>query len=144
MTRSAASAALFTLVSSAYLWNNTPTRRVKIWADVPAEQRPAMFMSGASPTAVKWEIQPLPKRTYEVKLYIYVFATDANPGDVQLDAIEDALFAAMQPTGADQVFGRNTLGGTCFQARIKGLPIRIPGDLDSDGIMLVDIEIILP
>lgn len=146
MSRAAASAALFTLVSNAYPWANAPSRRVKEWADVSRDQRPAMFMSGSGPTTYTWQQQTfLPKRTYEVKLYIYVFATDDNPGDPQLDAIEDALFTAMQPTGVDAgMKGRNTLGGTCFQARIKGAPIRVPGDLDADGIMLVDIEIILP
>lgn len=142
-TRSAANAALFTLLSNAYPWGVT-ARRIKDWTDVPTSQRPSLMMGRVSGYTYHWDTPPLVKRSYTVMMMIYIIASDANPGSVQLDAIADAIDAAMQPVGRDLAIGRNTLGGTCFQARIKDFSDEIPGDLGDDGLAVVQIEIILP
>jgi hypothetical protein len=36
------------------------------------------------------------------------------------------------------------LGGACYYANIKDVPDIVPGDLDGSGLMVVQIEIVLP
>ena len=56
----------------------------------------------------------------------------------------DALDAALAPAGADLTLGRCTLGGTAYRCAIDGKPLKDPGDLDGDGLLLVPITIVLP
>jgi hypothetical protein len=42
------------------------------------------------------------------------------------------------------MFGRQTLGGTCYDAKIKSIPIKDPGDLDGTGLVVVEVSIVLP
>lgn len=142
-TRSAANAALFTLLSNAYPWGLT-ARRIKLWTDIPNGQRPSLMMGRCSGFTYHWTGAPTVKRIYTVMVMITIVSSDANPGSIQLDAIADALDAAMLPTGRDLAIGRNTLGGTCFQARIKDFSDEIPGDLGDDGLMVLQVEIVLP
>ena len=142
--REAAAAALFALISGAYAWVNTPARRLKMIGDVPAEQRPAFFQSEHGPEAYQWVNSARAKRTLDVSLYFYVKSDDDAPGAPQLNAILDAVEAALQPSAADAYLGRQTGGGSAFQFRIKSVPFRIPGDLDGDGLLVVTVEIILP
>ena len=97
-SREAIAAALFSTVSAAYAWGSTPSRRLKLWADVPATQRPALFMQEASPQSYVWTAQPNPKRTYGAKLFVYVDTHDQNAiGSQTLNAIMDAIDAALAP-----------------------------------------------
>ena len=142
--REAACQALFALVSGAYAWNGTPSRRLKLWGDVPKATRPALFQSESGRDAYTWTNLVNPKRSFEVRLFIYVAASDAAPGAPQLTAIKDALDAALKPSGPDVPLGRNTLGGKVSTCRIKEIPLSDPGDLDGDGVLIVTVELILP
>lgn len=144
MTREPASQALLALVSGAYTWANTPTRRLKIWTDVPAEERPALFQSESGRETYTWSLLPNPRRVFDVRLFIYIAASDAAPGAPQITAIMDAIDAAMRPAGSDVQLGRQTLGQTAFNARIKEVAVKEPGDLDGDGILVITVEIMLP
>ena len=136
--------ALFTRISGAYAWGNAPSRRLKMWTDVPASQRPAMFQFEGGRGSYAWSNTAYAKRTIEARLFIYVASSDAQPGAPQLTAIQDAIDTIMMPTGIDFATGRNTLGGTAYNARVKDVPVIDPGDLDGDGLLVIQIEIILP
>ncbi len=56
----------------------------------------------------------------------------------------DALDATLEPAGADVALGRLTLGGTAYSCAVAGRPLKDPGDLDGDGLLVVPIQIILP
>lgn len=142
--RETACLALFALVSGAYAWQNTPKRRLKLWADVPKPTRPALFQSESGRDAYTWTNLANPKRIFEVRLFVYIAATDASPGAPQLTAIKDALDAALKPKGSDVPLGRNTLGGTVTSCKIKEIPLSDPGDLDGDGVLIVTVELVLP
>ena len=136
--------ALLAAVTAAYQWSNTPARRLKLWGDVPKAARPALFQSESGRESYAWTNLTNPKRSVEVRLFVYVAATDANPGAPQLNAIKDALDAALKPSGSDVPLGRNTLGGNVSSCKIRDIPVNDPGDIDGDGVLVVTVELVLP
>lgn len=137
--------ALLDVVAGAYAWTTPPTRRLKLWSDVPTKQRPVAFLFEGGNESHVWTNGAVPKRTIEAKIFIYINAKDPiSIGSSQINDIMDALDAAMALTGADQMTGRNTLGGTAYWCRIDGTTLKDPGDLDGDGMVVVPIKINLP
>ena len=51
---------------------------------------------------------------------------------------------AETPAGADNALGRNTLNGAAYRCGIQGKPLKDPGDLDGDGLLVVPIRLVLP
>ena len=143
-TREPAIAALIARVAAAYPWATPPSRRLKLWADVPPAMRPACFVfEGGAETYEN--AGGTPKRSLAVRLFVYIDAHDpAAVGAAKLNAIMDALDAALAPLGADAALGRVTLGGAAYRASIDGKPLKDPGDLDGDGLLVVPITIVLP
>jgi len=144
MSREAAFSALFAAVSAAYPWGFT-SRRMKIWSEVPASLRPALFQLESGPETYQWASPAQPKRTLEAKLFLYFDARDpATPGASQINATLDAIDAALAPSGADLSLGRQTLGGAVHDCKIVGVPVRDTGDLDGDGLAVVSVRLIAP
>lgn len=144
-SREAAVVALETLIAGAFAWASPPSRRLKLWSDVPTNLRPCAFLFEGGNETYAWSNTAIAKRTIEVKLFIYIDAKDHSlPGSQQLNVIMEALDVAFQPCGQDTAFGRVTLGGNAYQARIDGKPLKDPGDLDGDGMLIVPITIWLP
>ena|GEM_PF-1393383 len=144
-TREAAYAALFAVASTAYAWASTPSRRAKLWSDVTLDQRPTLFQyEGGKDTYVWKDDGKLVKRTISARLFIYTDAKDPTTvGSTALNTIVDTVEAAIAPPRGDDGSGLMTLGGTVYQARIINVD-RTPGDLDGDGIAIIDVELILP
>lgn len=142
--RETALGALTQLVGSAFPWANPPARRLKLWADVPPAERPCCFLFEGGKESYAWANSAAPKRTLEVRLFIYVDAKDpASIGASQLNEIMDALDAALAPSGAEAPLGRNTLGGAVYQCRLDGAPFKDPGDLDGDGLLIAPVKLTL-
>lgn len=143
--REQAMAALAARVASAYAWATPPSRRLKLWSDVPPAMRPACFLFEGGAETYADAADATPKRSLQVRLFIYVDAHDpAAIGAATLNTIMDALDAALQPSGADLALGRLTLGGAVHRASIEGKPLKDPGDLDGDGLLVVPITLVLP
>jgi len=143
--REQAIAALLAQVASAYGWATPPSRRLKLWSDVPAAMRPTCFLFEGGAETYEHAAEAPPKRTLSVRLFIYVDAHDPNAiGAALLNTIMDALDGAFTPAGADLPLGRVTLGGAAYRASIDGRPLKDPGDLDGDGLLVVPITIVLP
>ena len=144
MSREAAFSALFATVAAAFPWG-VAARRLKLWSEVPAALRPALFQLEAGPETYQWPTPAAPKRTLEAKLFLYFDARDpATPGASAINAALDALDAALAPAGADLARGRQTLGGAAYDCKISGVPVRDPGDLDGDAIAVVAVRLALP
>lgn len=138
-------AALVALVSGAYPWVTGPSRRLKLWADVPLSARPACYVFEGGQESYTWQISPVPERKLDVRLFIYFNSKDPSViGSSLINNVMDALDTAFRPAGQDVVVGRNTLGGLVSQCRIDGSPMKDPGDLDGDGLLIVPIKVILP
>ena len=144
-TREQAVGALLARVAAAYAWASPPSRRLKLWSDVSPAMRPACFLFEGGTESYDNAAGAVPKRRLFPRLFIYVDAHDPDAiGAAQLNAIMDALDAALEPTGADSALGRCTLGGTAYRCSIDGKPMKDPGDLDGDGLLLVPITLVLP
>jgi hypothetical protein len=137
--------ALLALVTAAYPWASPPSRRLKLWSDVASTDRPACFLFEGGFETYAAGAGPDPKRSLDVKLFVYVDAHDPmTVGAARLNAIMDALDLAFAPTGPDIALGRVTLGGAAYRCAIDGKPLKDPGDLDGDGLLVVPLTIILP
>jgi hypothetical protein len=144
-SREDALTALLALVSAAYPWGTPPSRRLKMWSDVAPIDRPACFLFEGGLETYERGAAAVPKRTLDVKLFVYIDSRDPETvGASILNAIMDALDAAFVPAAEDGPFGRVTLGGAAYRCAIEGKPLKDPGDLDGDGLLVVPIQIILP
>ena len=144
MSREAAFSALFSAVSGAYAWG-LASRRMKLWSEVPAALRPALFQLESGPETYQWSSPATPRRTFEAKLFLYFDARDpTTPGASAVNDALDAIDAALAPAGADAALGRQTLGGAVYDCKITAVPVRDPGDLDGDGLAVVSVRIIAP
>ncbi len=144
-TREQAVGALLGRVAAAYAWASPPSRRLKLWSDVPASMRPACFLFEGGAETYEHADGGTPKRSLDIRLFIYIDAHDPNSlGAAALNAVMDALDQALAPVGADGALGRNTLGGAAHRCSIQGKPLKDPGDLDGDGLLVVPIRIVLP
>ncbi len=144
MSREAAFSALFAAVSAAYPWG-LASRKMKLWSEVPAALRPALFQLESGPETYQWASPATPKRTLEAKLFLYFDARDPlTPGSSAINATLDAIDAALAPALTDAAFGRQTLGGAVHDCKIVGVPVRDSGDLDGDGLAVVSVRLVAP
>ncbi|PNG25510.1 hypothetical protein [Methylocella silvestris] len=143
--RETALAALQSAIAAAYAWKLGPSRRLKLWSDVPSAMRPACFLYEGGQETYAWSEGATPKRVMEVKLFIYLNAKDTSiTGAVLLNDLMDALDVALSISGGDLIRGRNTLGGAVHHCRIDGKTLKDPGDLDGDAMLIVPIKLVLP
>ncbi len=143
--REAALTALQSVIAAAYAWKLGPSRRLKLWSDVPSAMRPACFIFEGGQETYAWSESATPKRVMEVKIFVYLNAKDSSiTGAALLNDVMDALDAALSISGADFARGRNTLGGAVHLCRIDGKTLKAPGDLDGDALLLVPVKLILP
>ena len=144
MSREAAFSALFQRVTRAYNWG-VASRRLKVWSEVPARLRPALFQLESGPETYQWTSLAAPRRTLEAKLFLYFDARDpATPGSCAINQALDALDASLAPIAVDLTQGRQTLGGAVYDCKIIGVPVRDTGDLDGDGLAVVSVRLVAP
>jgi hypothetical protein len=143
--RETAMTALLALLSEAYPWQSPPSRRLRLWSDVTPVERPACFIFEGGFETYEQGAAAQPKRSIEAKIFIYIDAQDPQTiGAAAINDILDALDAAFLPAGPDLPAGRNTLGGAAYRCMILGKPLKDPGDLDGDGLLVVPVQITLP
>lgn len=144
-SRESAIGVLVDIVANAYDWKLGPMRRLKLWSDVPAANRPACFLFEGGQESYSWNEKGLPKRVIEVRVFVYLNAKDPGvSGAALINEMMDIFDAAFAPTGSDIALGRNSLRGSAYQCRIDGKPLKDPGDLDGDALLIVPIKLILP
>ncbi len=143
--------ALQTLIQNAYAWAQPVARKLKMFND--SMTRPAAFIfegGDESRLAPAGASQGPRARVLPANLVVYIDAPDDQIGATRLNAIMDAVDAALEPAGADMMLGRNTLrsGGveTCHAVYIAPgeSVLKVPGDIDDVGMLWVKLQIILP
>lgn len=121
----------------------TVSRKVRLWADVAREERPALFiMSGRESRIQDAEGTP-PRITLYVDVLIYVNSTmqDIPPSSDEIEDRLDDLDEALKPS---PLTGKQTLDGLVSHCWIEGETVIVPGDLDGDGIAIVPVRILVP
>lgn len=137
--------ALAALVAGAYPWSTPPSRRLRLWSDVPRASRPCCFLFEGGRETYVWSNSAAPRRTISVQIFVYLDAGDESVcGASQINDVMDALDAALAPSGMDAALGRQTLGGLVHSCRIDGAPFKDPGDLDGDALLVAPVKLVLP
>src|SRR5579862_8742709 len=127
--------ALFALVSGSASFN-LASRRLKLWNEVAATDKPAIFMYERDDEYKGAERYVPPTVTMNVDLFIYIEAgKDQSVAPITvLNPLIDAVDAALAPS---RTTGRQTLGGLVSHCYIDGKIMKDPGDLDGDGIAVI-------
>ena len=142
--RAAAVAALSTLLSGVYAWASPVSTKLKLISDVGKSERPACFISESGTEKYEWKNGAVPNRHVPVRLFIYTGAPDQETSDAAVQsAILDALDAAFSLRSQESVLGRHTLNGTVYNCRIMDV-LKVPGDLEGDGFIIVNLTLTLP
>ncbi len=142
--REAIYAALFALWTPAYSWKQTPSRRLKLWAEVQLEDRPTAYQFEGAEESYDWTNQVNPKVVLTAQIFVYFNSKDPNViGSTEMNTVLDAIHNRLIPSGRDLTTGRQTLGGLVHSARIQGSVTRVPGDIDGDGMAIVPIRILV-
>jgi len=132
-------------LEAAYPWKMAPSRRLKLWSDVPMASRPACFLYEGGAETYSWEVSPARKCVLDIKAFIYLNAKDPNiVGASLINDVLDALDEAFVPIGSDVSLERKTLDGLAYNCRIDGKVVKDPGDLDGDALLILPIKITLP
>lgn len=140
-------AALFALGQSV----NTPstpfkvaTRRMRNFPDVPSGEIPAFFQFQAPGFTIGEGVRGL--QVYRRKVYWIVYLPgSAGINDVvspTMNKYYDAMLNALQPTGADMIQRRNTLGGLCTNCYADGQGITDEGLLTTPSLIVIPITIL--
>lgn len=119
-------------------------RLLRHWADVPASQQPALFLTERGEVAEK-RIGQLTKWTLDVLVYIYCQAPDdRTPVAPTLNVLLGAIRGAMGPdrSGPGRAQYRNTLGGLVFDTWIEGKIETDEGFLGQQGVAKIPIKIL--
>jgi hypothetical protein len=138
-TREQIMQALFALVSGSASFV-TASRRLKLWTDVSASERPAIFQYERDDVYTSGK-NYLSIVEMNVDLYIYT-APGADSGVTPISLLNpllDAVDAALAPS---PVTRRQTLGGLVSHCYIDGKVMKDPGDIDGDGIAVIPVKIL--
>jgi hypothetical protein len=143
-TREAALAALFGRLQTISCIPPPVTfgRRVRLAADLPPEQQPALFQIVRRETYTGGERAGLRKLTQEVALIFYFRADGGQVGDAIINAFLDGLDQLL--AGDDPGTGNLTLGGLVQRVWIDGEAFRDSGDLDNQGLVIVPLKLQFP
>jgi hypothetical protein len=146
-TREQIATAVFSLVSGAYAFGYT-SRRLRLWGDDPLATRPSFYMTQGEAQPYNYgsgTIYGSIRRLLKIRLWFYANAKDPTIiGATQLNEIWDAVDAVIFPSGGDAMTGKNTLGGLVDDCRIANVPVFDAGDLDGDGLLMIDLEVTMP
>jgi hypothetical protein len=137
LNREAVWSSVFTLLSGVAGFAETG-RKVVHWGDV--SNFPALFMSQGTETVTK-SGRGLPC-TYTMSAEIYLYArNDSNDTPaIQINALLDAVTAIFK---ANELTGKQTLGGLVEDAWIEGSIARDEGVLGDIGVAVVPIKVLL-
>ncbi len=125
----------------------TVSRRVKIFADVPAASQPACFQAEWATNEAQVTGMPY-KTTLEVNWIIFQCtgkdknAIPAIENNLIIGGVREVL--APRPTDIGFPDKRNTLGGLVHHCYISGRIFKDPGDIDDQGMMVIPIKLLVP
>jgi len=139
--REAIYSALYDVVRAAAPFVTT-SRRLKHWADIPAEEQPALFMvqknEGVS------QVKGLPsKNTLFVDLYVYAKTGEGEetPPATILNPLVDAIDQTLSPSPATGYFSLVVDGQDVSHCWIDGEIVNDEGVLGSQAVAIIPVKI---
>jgi hypothetical protein len=145
-TREQIAVAFFNLIKGAAGFTAS-NRRFIPWDQVNETQMPFLTMLKAPGERRERQDEGLPTLVLEYHVFIYTSA-GMDPDDVPdtaMNALLDAIDAAVVPTGADALNGnKQTLGGLVAHCYPLGAVFVDNGDVDGKGVAAIPFEILVP
>lgn len=144
-TRNQATTALFNLLVSSYAYV-TYGRRFRFWDDVPSEGKPALFLQDYAEDHTRNKALVPAQRVIMCECTIYIskgLDTESVPIDLLntlIDAIDPVSGGVLKPDNISAA--RQTLGNLVYDCYIEGKVVKVPGDLDGQGMAQIPIKII--
>jgi hypothetical protein len=119
----------------------TVSNRLRLWADVSADQQPAAFLV-THREEDDYRGLGLLRRRLTLGVWCYS-RSDNDFGAPQLDTMMEAFEAAFNKPDNPST-NSNTLGGLVYFCRIEGKIFKDPGDIDSQTLLIVPIIVEMP
>lgn len=148
-TREQVSIALFNLLNDSYAYPFS-SRRMKIWDDVALINKPALFLDEEKESHERSNHPTPAVRTLRYMVYIFTQADPSLGSDctnVPVTQLND-LFDLIDPVQGgilkpnDTMQNRQTLGGLVYDCYIEGQVVKVPGDLDNQGVLIFPVKVI--
>ena len=124
-------------------WGRQPSRKFKMWNDIPKGERPALFLVHDEEQRSQPAEGTPPYITMTVTIFIYTWS-DPQSTDVPSVVIEDVLDAVDKALAPSPLIGRQTLDGLVSHCWIEGQTRVVPGDLEGDGLAVIPIKVLIP
>ncbi len=144
-SREQISAAFFNLIAGAADFTAT-SRRFVHWDQVNETQMPFLTMLKTGELRTR-QAEGLPTLTINAHVFIYLSA-GMDPEDVPdtaMNALLDAIDAAVAPSGVDALSGnKQTLGGLVSHCYPLGPAFIDTGDLDGKAVAAIPFQILVP
>jgi hypothetical protein len=134
--------ALFNLVSASASFK-TSSRRLKLWSDVNAADKPAVFVAQRGEKYVQGSDATPQKVTLKADIFIYTNA-GKDPNVIPATILNNLVDAVNAAIAESPVTGRQTLGGLVSHCWIEGDAMIDPGDIDGDGVAILPVRILIP
>jgi len=145
VTREQISIAFFNLIAGAAGFT-AKSRRFVHWDQVNETQMPFLTVLKTGELRTR-QTEGLPSLTMNAHVFIYTSA-GMDPDDVPdsaMNALLDAVDAAVAPTGADALNGnRQTLGGLVSHCYALGPVFIDTGDIDGKAVAAIPFQILVP
>jgi hypothetical protein len=145
ITREQISVAFFDLVKGASEFTAT-SRRFVHWDQVNETQMPFLTVLKTGEVRGR-QIEGLPTLTINAHVFVYLSA-GMDPEDIPdsaMNALLDAIDAAVAPSGADAVAGnKQTLGGLVAHCYPLGPVFVDTGDVDGKAVAAIPFQILVP
>lgn len=145
ITREQISVAFFDLIAGAADFAAT-SRRFVHWDQVNETQMPFLTMFKTGEVRAR-QSEGLPTLTINAHVFVYLTA-GMDPEDVPdtpMNALLDAIDAAIKPSGADALAGnKQTLGGLVTHCYPSGPVFVDTGDLDGKAVAAIPFQILVP
>ena len=121
----------------------TTGRRLKLWNDVSAEHKPALFLIETHEQHTPQPPQGAPSKVL-IKAAAIIYTATNNPEAVPATQLNNAIESIKAQLLPDD-FGRNvyTIGGLAYRCWIEGQLVKVPGDMDGLGMAIVPVNILL-
>lgn len=125
----------------------TVDRRVRLFADVAANQQPACFQ--AEWATDEQQTTGMPYKTVLMANWIIFQCIGKDKkakGAIENNLIIGGCRKALAPLPSDPGFPdkRNTLGGLVYHCFISGRIFKDPGDIDDQGMIVIPIKLLVP
>lgn len=145
VTREQISTAFFTLIKGAASFTAS-SRRFVHWDQVNETQMPFLTMLKTGEVRAR-QIEGLPTLTINAHVFVYLSAgmDPQDTPDTAMNALLDAIDAAVAPTGGDVLNGnKQTLGGLVAHCYPVGQVFIDTGDIDGKAVAAIPFQILVP